>query len=217
MKNFKKKITRFINLFQYLTVMSLCAAITTFVFANSYELAFGKDLPYVQALEPVHVKKFLPENKVAEISIATLPGTVREGGFGTPETLKLPSQGAKVEMVPAVYKDNEWLGRLNAGHYYILTSSKNNNIGTTFVYVREGWRSVADASAIKTGENIFIDTNREWRYMFRIDQVNTYRYTDNYIVEDSVLPKLVLVIDDAVNQVNYIVSATFVNIQNIQQ
>jgi hypothetical protein len=187
------------------------------VFANSYELAFGQDLPFVKALEPVSINTVLPVDRAKDISLATLPGTVREGGFGTPQALKLPSLGVKTELVPAFYENNHWLGRLNAGHYYILTPSKSNNIGSTLIYMRAGWRSVPSNATLKVGDNLFLDTNREWRYMFRIDQVNTYSYTDKYVLEDSVLPKLTVVIEDEQNQVNHIISASFVNIQNVQK
>lgn len=190
--------------------------LTAFIFSNSYELLFNRDLPYVQAIGNVDMQGVSLGNITnQELEKSKTPEF--EGGFGAPFSIKLPIQKIRLPLISAIFTEQGWLARTNTGHYFITTPSKNNNLGTTVLYMRKSWRTVPNPEDLKTGENIFVDTNRDWRYMYRITEVNVLPYDEQYIIEDSRLSKMVMIIDDQTHHVHYIVSSEIVSVQNIQQ
>jgi hypothetical protein len=188
--------------------------LTVFLFTNSYEIAFNKDLPHIKAVEPVAINNIVTPspNRLKQSHAASY-----EGGYGTPLVLKVPFDKLRIPVVPAILSDDtQWLARSNSAHYYIATPSKNNNLGTTVFYLRQSWRTIVEPAKIQKGDNLFVDTNRDWRYMYRVTDSFTSTSNDPYIIEDSRVSKLIIVVSDPNTNQQHVIIAEMINVQNIQ-
>lgn len=192
--------------------MLLCGCITLGIFAASYETVFNADLPFVNA---VHVVDIRPLARVTNNFGAINQSQV--GDYGKPQFMKVPAKGAKVVLAPAIYtRQGTFLGRANAGHLLLTSAPHNGQIGNATVYMRTSWRTFADANNLKVGDNIFVDTDREWRYFYRIDDVQTVGVSETYIARQQTASQLLLVTAADNARVDTVIAASLVNVQNVK-
>lgn len=188
-----------------------------FVFSNSFEVLFSYDIPYVHALETMHSKNVLLSIVDKENPDSFTYSGEKMGNFGSPLTLKVPSFSIRLPLIRASFVRDSWLYKTNNGHYIIKNNSKNGNIGDLVVYTQKSWRTVEYPENLKIGDNIFIDTDSGWRYMFRISDKSVIGTQEGYVYSESSLNTLVLVVEDAKNDTAYVFQGNFVSLQNAQQ
>ncbi len=196
--------------FVVLGAVSIAASL--FVFLNGFELATNVNIPYAFAIEPAPVDQLVRANQAADADAAT-----STGNFGQPKYLKLATQTTKLALVPGVRTGDDYLARAAVGHFVFLGKAKSGNLGNTLVYVRTSWRSIGHPEAITVGTNVFLDTDKDWRYMYRVTDTVELPATTPYLVPDSAKPHLCLAFVSADSATLRIVLADFVNLQNIQQ
>lgn len=192
--------------------MSLCGAITLYVFAASFETVFNIDLPMVYSVGTVDLKSI---SRVLD-SYPKVNQTV-VGNYGFPYYLKLPAQDVKMVVAPGIVnKNNTYLARAAAAHYFMTSDVKNGNIGNLVVYYEKSWRTNNRPDLAKAGDNIFLDTDREWRYFYRIDSVKTLETAQQYISRSSNATQLVLIAVDTTTNKLVVAQATLVNVQSVR-
>lgn len=196
-----------------LTLGSL--SLTVFIFLNGFELASGKDIPGSTSLQSVNVSGILT---VDSSNLSSYFDPANFGNYGTPTQLRISSVTKKIPVVPAqTAGQGQLLARTNTGHYLITTPSKNGSIGDTLIYLRQNWRSISSPEKIKIGDNIFLDTDADWRYMFRINEVVTQPISDVFVIADKPISSLVVVIENSHTKTHTIVVGDYVILQNITQ
>lgn len=192
-------------------------AITSFVFANSFEVLFSYDIPYIDAVNTFQSKKVLESVVDTKESSFLTYSNDKIGNFGSPTVLKFPQFSEKIRLVRAVYARDKWLYRTTSAHYFILSESKNGNIGNLVIYTHKNWRTLLTPHELNIGDNIFIDTDSEWRYMYRITDRSILRPDNTFVPSESPVNRLVLVVEDSQKGVTYVFQANFVSLQNAQQ
>ena len=198
--------------FAILSIVSI--AVSIFLFGNAFELAANVDIPYAFAIEPVSVATLVAQNQ-ADAVVDTPEVSI--GNFGEPKYLKLATQSTKLALVPSVIQDGSYLARASVGHFVYLGAAKSGNLGNTLIYIRSSWRSVGQPEEILLGTNIFVDTNKDWRYMYRVSDVLELPSGSPFIIPDSTKSHMTLVFVNDSASIVRIVVADFVNLQNIQQ
>lgn len=200
-----------VSQFAFLGVISL--GISVYVFANGFELATNINIPYALAIEPVSIEQLVKLNR--STAVMNDP-TLSIGNFGEPKYLKVASQTTKLALIQSVLENEQYLARASTGHFIYLAPAKSGNLGTTLVYVRQSWRTIGNPENIAVGSNLFIDTNKDWRYMYRVSDTITTDVNNQYLLPDSQKPQIMLLLlgQDGSER---IVVADFVNLQNIQQ
>jgi hypothetical protein len=204
----KLRITQFFPVF---AVMFGSLLLTVFIFSQSFELLFTRDIPYTSALETVSVDQYITANKRGTVDQKSF------GSFGAPAFLKIGSQKQRLQLIPTATQDNNYIARLAAGHFELLSPNQEGNLGNVFIYMRQGWRTIDSTTIPSVNQNLFLDTNTDWRYMYRITEVLTQPSNDRMITPESTVPRLVLGIVDTANQRTTYVTAEFVTLQNIAQ
>ncbi len=134
------------------------------IYASSIETLYSMDLPYVNSLNSQNTTSLLPANFENQPEFTSLNGNPL-GDYGKPVSLYLPSVSRRLEIVPLITKDNSILLRPNNVHY---TIESKDNIANTYLFMNSSWRAVNNPEEIKNGSYIYIDTQREWRYIFEI-------------------------------------------------
>ena len=196
-----------------LTVGSL--ALTLFIFLNGFELASGKDLPGSTSLQSVNISGIV---KVDADNLNSFFDAANYGNFGKPTQLRISSVTQKIPVVPAQTSDyDQLLARTSTGHYLITSPSKSGSIGNTLVYMRQNWRSIRSPENILIGDNMFLDTDAGWRYMFRINEVVTQPIGEVFVVADKPISSLTVVIENSQSKTHTIVVGDYVILQNITQ
>ena len=137
--------------------------------------------------------------------------------FGNPRALQIPSLKIRLELMKAINKNDHWLARANSGHYITLRSKDNDHTENILIYARKGWYTINSPSDISTTTNLFLETDHDWRYMFRVVEHNVIRLDGTYVVPDSNTPTLFVVIEDKKAGISHIIRAKFVNLQAIQR
>lgn len=214
------KLKKVVGNILYTGIMLLCFYWTMFIFLSSYETVFGKDISRIRTVERVSINSLITSFFAEKKESAPVISVEKEymGNFGIPSFLKIPKFNIRLQLTGAMRDGNgNWLSRLNSGHYMFLGKNKGGNIGDIVLYTRKSWRTVNEPQNLKIGDNIFLDTFDDWRYMFRINEARVLSWNEKSVVSESKVPTLILIVEDASNRVHYLYKADFISIQNIQQ
>lgn len=193
-------------------VMVLCGALTVFIFASSFETVFNRDLPVVDAVSTVQlstVERLIDGySKVDQNDV---------GNYGEPRYLKIPSKEVKLVLAPVIKQGGDFLARANSGHFALTSAAKKGSIGNLFIYYRASWRTNGQPQQTQVGENFFVDTDRDWRYFFRVTAVKTLDIDDGlYVARDDPTSQLYLVAVDQQHHRLYVAQASLINVQNVR-
>lgn len=212
-----KLTNRAISFFAKLFFAISSIAFTGFIFANSYETLLEKDIPYSQAIETtssfqiIYPNNFLIDNLEPNLSGNSI------GNYGKPISINIPNINRRIELIPILKRKNLWLTRPNSAHY-AYSQKQDGKIDVFLVYIRNSWRALGPKyQDIGPGNNIFIDTNREWRYMFKIDEVVQNNLNSQYITSESTTPQLIIIIENQKEKKVQIIKGTFLTVLTIQR
>ena len=206
------------NKLTFLVMFLVCGSLTVFILASSYETAFGKDLPYINAVNDVNLSLLRPQpDSPLKLNGITANQTKPEyeGTYGTPSDFKTSRSTVRIAIAPPLFADGQWLSRSSVAHYIITSPAKGANIGNMIIYMRGSQTTIAEPQSFEAGDNIFIDTKREWRYLYKIDEVISASKL-SYVMSQATKPRLFLVVDSK-EQPQVIVAATLLNVQSGNQ
>lgn len=184
---------------RYLLVFLVFGMISFFISANvyaaSYELLFNKDLPIVTSLTKFSYSNALQRLEGKDSSIGHSP-LAFIGDNGEPKELKIPQSSAKLALVPAVKTgEGDYLVRSGTGHFFITTPSRNGSLGDVVVYAKRDWRSLSAGANISVDDNIFLDTTKDWRYVYRIVEVVKGDQVGKYLAPTTDRNEIILVVE----------------------
>jgi len=195
--------------------LGCCGLMSAFLLMSGYESVFSRSLPLVHTLAGVNLDAF---NKVYSLPKAAQYPSGYYGNFGKPETLKLPTRSLRLNIAPAIQQGPTWLARANTLHLLIPQPPRDGNIGVTFLYCRAGFRTLNDQNLPNAGDNLFIDTDTSWRYVFKVLNAKLYPESQPYVPADSgSTSKLLIDCNDAGQHVNVIIEATLLSVQGVIQ
>lgn len=204
---------------KFLVVFAACGAASVFIMASSYETAFGKDLPYINAVNPVDLSFVapIPTGILVQGGItAKQTDSKYEGTYGAPSIFKSSKSAARVAIAPPLQTGTAWLARASTAHYLVTSPAKGANIGDLLIYMRGGATTIADPTSLTSTDNIFIDTKRGWRYLYRVDEAIAVGNNITYVMAKSAKPRLYTIVETADKQ-HFVVAATLINVQNGSQ
>ncbi|HSX02202.1 MAG TPA: hypothetical protein VLI05_02690 [Candidatus Saccharimonadia bacterium] len=213
----KRKLQRGLNWATRTVLMTASGLFTLFIFANSYELAFDRPLPLplASAVAKVDLSPFT--NLVHPADALASSAAERVGNYGQPNTLRLPTRQIKLPLAPAIVADDVWAARSNTGHFMVVGPAKGGNLGDLFVYMRQSWRTIDQPRQIVAGDNLFVDTDKGWRYMYRVSETQAIPESSRYVLADSRVSQIVLTVENASSHSVTIIKADFVSVQSIDQ
>lgn len=215
----RRSSSRYLKRLRYLAVFMLsgliCLLFSVYVYASSYELLTNSDLPIVRSLIKPRDQMLLKSLSKGSTSInSQLDSFV--GDQGEPLEIRVPKVNARIFLLPAVYGDTSgFLARSYSAHFFFTSASKNARFGDLVVYTQRDWRSLPTAAEFGADDNIFIDTDKEWRYMYRITEVQKGKDL-SFVPQLSAQPSLTLIVD-TINNETEIYRAELSSLQSIQR
>lgn len=202
--------------FSRLCLYLACGLVTVFILSSSYETAFGQDLPYVKAVNKVDLSFIQPNVASASSVIQKQTEQSTEGNYGTPNQLKMSGSQVRVSIAQPISRGNNWLARASTAHYVALSPAKNGNLGDTIIYMQESKTTVQDANQVEREKNIFLDTNRGWRYLYRVNEVVTIGVGQSYVLPKSNSSHLYIVVQSQLQE-RTVIAASLINVQSAEQ
>lgn len=207
MKNFLRKCGHFL-------VYGACGALTVFILANSFVIAFGRPLPFVNAVKEVNLALLQPDvNTLYKENMQADPRF--EGNYGAPSQIKIGNSPVRIPLAVPFSHNNDWLARASRAHFMIISPSKNGDIGDTIVYMNAGKTTVQEGYKIEPGANIALDTKRDWRYFYRINETINLK-DSQFVLPSRDISQLFLVIQEKDGSVT-VITAALTNVQSADQ
>lgn len=204
------------NLIQHF-VLGGCFLVTVFIFLNSYETVFGKDIKYINAVEIITIDSIITSIIQQDDNICTEDSVNMIENYGIPAYLKIPTNATNVQLMKAIKNsNNKLLCRSNSGHYIFFSCNEGKDSENIIIYIKKDWRTIDAINALKIGDNIFIETINDKMHMYKIDNIRKVSIDNQYkIVDKEKNPSLTIIIEDD-NDVSYIIKTTFVSSQHIE-
>ncbi len=195
-------------------VFAVCGILSIFLLMSGYESVYNRSLPLVHTLDPVNLSAY---SATYDLKVAAQDDTALYGSFGKPTNIKLPERAARLDIGPAIYTDGQWLARANGLHLLIPQQPRGGNIGTALLYCRSSFRTLNDQNLPPVGTNIFMDTDKDWRYVYKVTVAKVYSDKVPYITNDTGRgSRLVISCNDQAAGANVVVEATLLSVQGVE-
>ncbi|HSE61335.1 MAG TPA: hypothetical protein VLA88_03495 [Candidatus Saccharimonadales bacterium] len=197
--------------------LTACGLISLFLVLSGYESIFNKDLPLVHTLDSVNLTALSKRYDLPKAVAAQTPEMF--GNFGKPQTLKLPERALRLDITaPITDGSGGWLARANTLHSIVLKEPRRGNIGLLVLYCRSSFRTISTTALPAAGENIFMDTDKNWRYIYRVSSSKVVPAYEQYVVSDNgQTGRIVIFCYDATSNVDAVVEATILSVQGVTQ
>lgn len=211
-KSTKKKLTMVLKLAVF---GAFSLSLTLFMFLSSYELLFNKDIKYVKAINSVGTLK--SEQIITPLIPKIYPDNVALGTYGKPHELRFPTEEFRMSIVPYIKNDGHYLFRANNAHFLPTSEAKQGGLGDSVIYLSRDWRTINDPNSIKVDDNVFIDTDKGWRYMYRLIEKKVLSYDGKYVASERQKSSLIILIEDHSSDRIYVYEAELVSLQNVDR
>ena len=198
-----------------LSVFTICGLVSAYILASGYESIYNRPLPFVNTIAAVNLTDFTGVYRLAD---AATPKDSYFGDFGKPVTLKLPASSLRLDIVSAIQDGSSWLARPSSLQLLVPSPPRSGNIGVAFLYCRSGFRTINADNIPSAGQNIFMDTDQGWRYVYKVVAAHEYSDTEMYVPsDDGSTGKLIIDCYDASSQTNIIVEADLLSVQGVEE
>lgn len=195
-------------------VFVACGLLSIFLLMSGYESVYNRSLPLVHTLDPVNLSAY---STTYDLQAAARNNPDLYGSFGKPTNIKLPERAARLDVGPAIYNNHQWLARANSLHLLIPQKPRSGNIGTVLLYCRSSFRTLSDQNLPSVGSNIFMDTDKDWRYVYKVNIAKVYSDKTPYITSDTGHgSRLVISCNDQATGANVVVEATLLSVQGVE-
>jgi hypothetical protein len=203
-----------------IVILGACGLASVFLLASAYESLYNRSLPLVHTLDGINLqavsrtydlqKAFTFAKDPADESIY--------GKFGLPTSIKLSGRTKKLDITPAIHPTgNEWLARANALHLLTPEAERSGNIGIALLYCRSSFRTIDASNTPTEGGNLFMDTDHDWRYVYKVVSVTTVPDTQSYVPADNGSnAKLLIVCNDSSKHTNTVIEANLLTVQGVE-
>ncbi len=214
----KKNLLRVSAWFARCVLFGACAFASVFLLMSGYESVYNRSLPFVHTLAPVNLKAFDGMYDLQNALSATKDPAMY-GNFGKPQTVKLPARSLHLDVVAPLQQDKGiWLARSNTLHLLLPIKPRSGNIGVALLYCRSSFRTINDQNLPSVGSNIFMDTDHDWRYVYKVTSAKVFTDTDPYIAADSGgNSELIIDCNNSGNHTNIVVEANLLSVQGVGQ
>ncbi|HEX6258353.1 MAG TPA: hypothetical protein VFZ48_02660 [Candidatus Saccharimonadales bacterium] len=210
----KRKIAAFFSSVLRIAAFSACGFISVFLLMSGYESVYNKSLPLVHTVDTVDLRPF---SGIYDLEGAANHTDKSYGTYGKPKTIKLPGRSARLDITQPLQDGGQWLARANTFHLLIPAPPRSGNIGVALLYCRANLQTFTQNNLPAEGSNIFIDTDHNWRYLYKVTNATVNPETQPYIASDNgASGKLIIGCVDDAAKVVMTVEATLLSVQGIE-
>lgn len=195
-------------------VLGACGVLSLFLFASGYESVYSRSLPFVHTVDKIDLSAF---KQSYDLDKAIVTDEKAYGTYGVPLTVKFPQRAARLDITQPLREQNgTWLARSNTLHLLVPAKPRNGGIGIALIYCRADFRTITAGTLPAMGSNIFIDTDHNWRYVYKVSSTSVADARENYVMADGGgASKLLIGCYDEATSTNAYIEATLLSVQGI--
>jgi hypothetical protein len=168
-----------------------------------------QDLPYAYSIKKFTGSSYLGDSNYHDLNL-TQQNKLTEN-YGNPKIVKFPSINKRLELLNPIVKNGEFLARTNKAH---TMTDKNGNM---VVYMLRSWQTIESFDGAVVGDNVFLDTEKGWRYVYRIDEIGEADIDSKIVLPSSESPQLLIIVEDTKNGKNAVLRCQYMTVVNIQR
>lgn len=197
-------------------VLGGCFLVTVFIFLNSYETVFSKDVKYISTVETINIDSIVTSVIQQNNNVSAEDELRMIEKFGVPAYLRIPKVVSKIQLMKSIKNsDDKLLCRSNSGHYLFFEGSTNKDSENIIIYIKKSWRTIDDINVLEEGDNVFVETVDNKLHMYKVDNVRKAPVNSQYTINKTDDPTLTIIIESD-NDINYVIKANFVSSQNLE-
>jgi hypothetical protein len=185
----------------------LTFGLTAFILANTYEVVYNQDIPVVSAVQKMKSQSVINKTISYYQSSGSKQYDVQTGALGELDYLSLPTIDSRVYIGRERLINGEWYFRPNNVHYYPLNYDESGDIGDYLLYSKKSWRAIPLPESLQIGDDIQITNSFNKTTSFKIEDRQILPFNKPYVVSDSGLRQIIMIVEDQENSVYYIYTA----------
>lgn len=180
---------------------SLC--FTAFVFMNTYEVVFNKDIVLADS-----VRKFTAQNQIEEVisqfDIKPVEGRqVNNAEYSKLQYLQIPALESNLYLEEKRLIEGQWYARPNLGHIVGLNKDDHGVIVDYLVYAISSWQTLPSPNQIEVGMDVKLFHDGRKLAMFKVAEKKALPLYSTFVAGKSDKRQIVLLVEDPKNGVYY--------------
>jgi hypothetical protein len=189
--------------FSKLLLAFLSLAATTFVFMNTYETVFNKDVIFANS-----VKKVVAQDQINAI-IQEFSGSFDDARDDTNseykrlESIQIPALTSTLYLEEKRIISGNWYVRPSMGHFVALDKDSRGIAVDYLIYTVSSWQTIAAPNQIEEGMDVKLYHDNHALTMYRVAEKKVLPMETTFVPSKSSKRQLILVIEDPQNQVYY--------------
>lgn len=176
---------------------------TAFVFVNTYEVVFNRDVTFAQSVTKVPgqqvinsaVRDFATKISSEEPEVTTALDDL--------EQLEIPALQMQVKIEEARKVDGVWHQRPSVAHAVGLNKDQYGTTVDYLLYANKSWRTIPNPNQIEKGMEVQIHHSGGATSSFEVTEKKILPFTNSLLVSKSENRQILLVIEDASSSIYY--------------
>jgi hypothetical protein len=178
-------------------------AFTGFVFANTYEVVFNRDIPVAQSITRVATQDAIDgavEDFKTKISSDNAVTTAPIENF---DHIEIPALDIQLKLEESRKVKGEWYERPSTGHYIGLNKDAAGVTVDYLIYASKSWRTIPSPALIEKGAEVLIYHGSGGRSSFTVAEKKVLPLDHSLLVSKSENRQILLIIEDTSNNLYY--------------
>ncbi len=187
---------------------------TLYMYLNTFELTTLQDIDFVSAIRRFDYSYLLPRKDIdLSEKEPNLTGALI-GNYGQLIYLRIPAINRRISLIPALKKNGQFLIFTNHAHYLSKYRPQSKELEALFVYTDRSWRTLNHLEKLHKGDNLLIDTKRNWTYLFKVGEIKIVPLRESYIYPRVKYPQLIIIVQDRIRQEAIVIRGEYRSIIN---
>lgn len=181
--------------------ISLC--FTAFVFMNTYEVVFNRDIVLADS-----VRKFTAQERVDEIikqfDIRPVEGRRSNNAeYVKLQYIQIPALESNLYLEEKRVINGQWYARPNLGHVVGLNKDDRNITVDYLIYAISSWQTLPEPNQIEVGMDVRLFHDGRQLAMFKVGEKKALPLHSTFVAEKSEKRQIILLIEDPDNGIYY--------------
>ena len=189
--------------FAKLLLVSLSIGFTAFVFLNTYEVVFNRDVVLANAIE-----RFQAQDQIGAIinQFDVKPEDSYDqtnAEYKKLEHIQIPALSANLYLEEKRVINGNWYVRPSMGHYVGLDKDSHGTTVDYLIYATSGWQSIAAPNQIEEGMDVKLFHDGHSLAMYQVAEKKMLPNNTAYVPSKSKKRQIILIIEDPASKVYY--------------
>lgn len=184
-------------------LVSLSLGFTAFVFMNTYEVVFNKDIVIADS-----VRKVVAQNQIDAIidqfDIKPVEGrSSNNAEYSKLQYIQIPALASNLYLEERRIIDGAWYARPNLGHVVGLNKDDHNVVVDYLIYAVSSWQTLPAPNQIEVGMDVKLFHDGRQLAMFKVAEKKVLPFHSTFVAGKAENRQIVLLIEDPDKGVYY--------------